>query len=263
MKKICIYGKGGIGKSTTVANLAASCAKMGYKVAIVGCDPKADSTRNVMGKRIPAILSIIHEKKDAPLCQTGFMGIKCMESGGPLPATGCAGRGIVVALKEISSRKLLEDVDIVFYDVLGDVVCGGFATPLRENVADLVYIVSTSDYMSLYAANNISKGIEKYAKTGTIKLGGIIHNGRSSIANQDLVAKFTQEINSEVVGFVPMSAEISKAEMEGKTVVEYDENCQASQAFEELAKTIINKSLGTIPKPMEDEELEALCWSKK
>ena len=261
MKKICIYGKGGIGKSTTVANLAASCAKMGLRVAVVGCDPKADSTRNIIGKKIPTILSILHQGNKDDIFQTGFMGIKCFESGGPLPATGCAGRGIVVAINEIQSKNLLENIDVVFYDVLGDVVCGGFATPLREDVADLVYIVTTSDFMSLYAANNISRGIEKYATTGKVKLGGIIHNGRSSVANRELVENLATRIGTEVIGFVPMSEEITKAELKRKTVVEYNPCGEASQAFEALAKIVVSKDVGTVPTPMTDDDLEELCMT--
>lgn len=159
MKKICVYGKGGIGKSTTVSNLAAAFAYNGYKTAVVGCDPKADSTRNLMGRRIDTVLDIIHSRKEGDIFALGFRDIICIEAGGPSPGTGCAGRGVVVALEEIDKAQLLKDRDVVIYDVLGDVVCGGFSAPLRENVADDVYIVTTSDFMSLYAANNICIGI--------------------------------------------------------------------------------------------------------
>ncbi len=259
MKKICVYGKGGIGKSTAVSNLAAACAQMGYRVAVVGCDPKADSTRNIMGRKIPTILSVLHQGNPEPIAHTGYLDIVCMESGGPQPATGCAGRGIVVAIQEIRKQKLLDSMDVVFFDVLGDVICGGFATPLREDVADLVYIVTTSDFMSLYAANNISRGIEKYAKTGGTKLGGIIHNGRSSVSNEALVSAVAKEIGTQVVGYIPMSQEISRAELQRKTVVEFAPESHASQAFRELAKTLLVGGIGIVPTPMLDDDLEELC----
>lgn len=259
MKKICIYGKGGIGKSTTVANIAAALALKGHKVSVVGCDPKADSTRNLMGGKMPTILDILHQKKEGPLCQIGFQGIRCMESGGPLPATGCAGRGIVVALSEIQKKDLLADSEVVIYDVLGDVVCGGFATPLRENIADEVYIVSTSDFMSLYAANNICKGIQKYAKTGSVRLSGIIHNGRSSQENGALMAEFAKGLGTQILGFIPMSVEITKAEILKKTVIEQFPEAEISQVFKALGEAIWENQGGVVPTPLGEEELERLC----
>ena len=164
MKKICIYGKGGIGKSTTVANVAAAMAEKGLKVAVVGCDPKADSTRCLMGRKIPSVLEALRDENGENVVYYGYKDILCVESGGPEPGTGCAGRGIAAALREIQSRNLLEDRDVVLYDVLGDVVCGGFSMPLREDIADDVYLVTTADFMALYAANNICRGIKKYAE---------------------------------------------------------------------------------------------------
>lgn len=259
MKKICVYGKGGIGKSTTVANLAAALSTMDLKVAVVGCDPKADSTRNIMGKRINTVLDIMHLNADGPLFQHGFNNIICIESGGPAPATGCAGRGIVVALQEITKQNLLADRDVVIYDVLGDVVCGGFATPLRENVADEVYIVTTSDFMSLYATNNICRGIEKYAKSGSIRLSGIIYNGRSSLDNPELVGKIAAQLNTKIVGYIPMSSEISKAEFMKKTVIEQFEQSEISAIFKTLATSIMNNVEGVIPTPISDLEMEEIC----
>ena len=148
MKRICVYGKGGIGKSTAVSNLAAAMAQAGKRVAVVGCDPKADSTRSLMGRRIPTVLDQLKTGASGEIAFTDSRGVRCIEAGGPEPGTGCAGRGIIVAMEEIRSRVLLDDRDVVLYDVLGDVVCGGFSMPLREQVADEVYLVTTSDFMT-------------------------------------------------------------------------------------------------------------------
>ena len=148
MKRICVYGKGGIGKSTAVSNLAAAMAQAGKRVAVVGCDPKADSTRGLMGRRIPTVLDQLKTGASGEIAFTDSRGVRCIEAGGPEPGTGCAGRGIIVAMEEIRSRGLLDDRDVVLYDVLGDVVCGGFSMPLREQVADEVYLVTTSDFMT-------------------------------------------------------------------------------------------------------------------
>lgn len=258
-KKICIYGKGGIGKSTIVANLAAAMSLMGFKIAVVGCDPKADSTRNLVGKRIPTVLDIKHEKLDVPLYQCGFQGIVCIESGGPIPATGCAGRGITVALQSIKEQHLLDNMDIVIYDVLGDVVCGGFATPLRENIADDVYIVTTSDYMSLYAANNICRGIERYASTKTVRMAGFILNERSSMCNYDMVSELANKIGTEIIGKIPMSSLISKAELMRKTVVEQYPDSSVANDFKRLAMNIISNKKRVIPNSVTDDEVEELC----
>ena len=148
MKRICVYGKGGIGKSTAVSNLAAAMAQAGKRVAVVGCDPKADSTRGLMGRRIPTVLDQLKTGASGEIAFTDSRGVRCIEAGGPEPGTGCAGRGIIVAMEEIRSRGLLDDRDVVLYDVLGDVVCGGFSMPLREQVADEGYLVTTSDFMT-------------------------------------------------------------------------------------------------------------------
>ena len=175
-KKIAIYGKGGIGKSTTVANIAAAYSEDDKKVMVIGCDPKSDTTRTLCGKRIPTIVNTLKDNKSPELSDLvfeGFNQIKCVESGGPEPGVGCAGRGVIVAMKRLENLNAFdEEFDVILYDVLGDVVCGGFSVPLREDYADEVFIVSSGEYMSLYAANNISKGIKKLKGN----LGGIICN---------------------------------------------------------------------------------------
>lgn len=259
MKKICIYGKGGIGKSTTVSNLAAALAESGLKVAVVGCDPKADSTRNLMGRRIPTVLDILKNDSQGEIAFTGYHDVLCVESGGPEPGTGCAGRGIIAAMQEIQSRGLLDDRDIVLYDVLGDVVCGGFSMPLREGIADDVYLVTTADFMAVYAANNICRGIRKYAQSGNVRLAGIIHNGRSSVDNPRTVAAFASCVGSQVTGYTPMTAAIGQAELKRCTLLETEPDHPASESFRKLAQSILSNQNRCIPTPLLDEEVESLC----
>ncbi|MDO5425683.1 MAG: nitrogenase iron protein NifH [Eubacteriales bacterium] len=259
VKKICIYGKGGIGKSTTVSNVAAALAQEGYRTAVVGCDPKADSTRNLTGRRVPTVLDCL--KGGAPeIAQKGFADVLCIESGGPEPGTGCAGRGIIAAMQEIRERNLLDGLDVILYDVLGDVVCGGFSMPLREGIADEVYLVTTCDYMALYAANNICKGLLKYANTSQIRLGGILYNERSSRQDAEVVERFAERIGTRVIGRIPMDSRIGEAEIKRKTVIELFPEAEISGEFRKLAHAMLTNPHRCIPTPLEEEELEAL-WN--
>ena len=261
MKKFCVYGKGGIGKSTTVANVAAAMAELGLKVAVVGCDPKADSTRCLMGRRIPTVLDQLRRMQSAEVAFRGYRDILCVESGGPEPGTGCAGRGIVAALREIQDRNLLADRDVVLYDVLGDVVCGGFSMPLREEIADDVYLVTTSDFMAVYAANNICRGVEKYARAGGIRLSGIIYNGRSGRDDPDVARRFARQVGTDLTGTIPMSPLIGQAELERRTVLEAFPGSEVSACFRALARQMLNGGVRCVPAPLSDEEVEALCRS--
>lgn len=256
MRKICVYGKGGIGKSTTVANVAAALAQKGLKVAVVGCDPKADTTRCLAGKRIPTVLQQM--EKGGEVSVTGYLGIRCIESGGPEPGTGCAGRGIAAALSEIQERCFLEDMDVVLYDVLGDVVCGGFSMPLRDGIADDVYLVTTADFMSVYAANNICRGIAKYAGENEIRLSGIIYNGRSGCDAPEQVMRFAEAVGTEVIGRLSMSERISQAERMGKTVMEIAPDSVSGREFAQIAERFWKGGNRCIPQALSDEELEAL-----
>jgi len=258
LKKICVYGKGGIGKSTIVSNLAAAFAYQGLKTAVIGCDPKADSTRNLTGRRIPAVLDLMRREEDS-LYTLGYKEIICVEAGGPSPGTGCAGRGIVVALDRINETHMLDDRDIVIYDVLGDVVCGGFSAPLRENVADEVYLVTTSDFMALYAANNICIGIEKYAKEGSVRLAGIIYNGRSCLDSCEMAEEFATEVGSQIIGKIPMSDKISMAELHKKTVVEMYPASDICRSFMKLSTAVLNNTKTVIPSHLSYEEVEKIC----
>lgn len=257
MKKICIYGKGGIGKSTVVSNVAAALACTGLKVAVVGCDPKADSTRNLTKTRTETVLNCVMRGEER-FYAYGFKDVLCIESGGPEPGTGCAGRGIVSALTAIREKNLLADRDVVLFDVLGDVVCGGFSAPMREQVADQVYLVTTDDYMALYAANNICKGICKYAAYGDIRLSGVIRNGRSSVSEMGAAEAFAAAIGSEVIGSIPMDRAVSLAEIRRQTVIESYPDSPIAQAFRDLAQAILQKEGGIVPNPLSEDALEGL-----
>ena len=187
LRQIAFYGKGGIGKSTTSQNTLAALVDLGQKILIVGCDPKADSTRLILNAKLQdTVLSLAAEAgsvEDLELedvLKVGYKGIKCVESGGPEPGVGCAGRGVITSINFLEENGAYDDVDYVSYDVLGDVVCGGFAMPIRENKAQEIYIVMSGEMMALYAANNIAKGILKYAHSGGVRLGGLICNERQT-----------------------------------------------------------------------------------
>jgi nitrogenase iron protein NifH len=264
MKKICIYGKGGIGKSTISSNLAAAFSREGLKVILIGCDPKADTTRNVMGKRIPTVLDTLRKKLDditpESILFQGYGDIYCVECGGPEPGVGCAGRGIITASELIDKLDIFHfvDPDIVIYDVLGDVVCGGFATPLKNRLADETYIVTTCDPMAIYAANNICKGIKRYAERGGVPLGGIIYNGRSRIDKPSIIEEFAQKLGTHVVGRLPGSIDISRSELKRKTVFELMPGSGISGTFSCIAANILNNDLRVVPVPLSDEELDGV-----
>ena len=264
MRKVCIYGKGGIGKSTVVANAAAAAAKAGSRVMVVGCDPKADTTRVLMHGRIETILDV-HARLGGRLTRAdaaheGAFGVLCMESGGPRAGEGCAGKGIALALKDIQELRIVEEFapDLILYDVLGDVVCGGFSTPLREKVAEAAYIVTTSDYMSLYAANGICRCIRKYADRGGCRLGGLIYNERSAVGDESAAADFARAVGTRIAGRVPLDRAISRAEMRRSTVIECEPDSAAARAFEVIADEMLHGAESTVPEPLSTEALEAI-----
>jgi nitrogenase iron protein NifH len=263
IRQIAIYGKGGIGKSTTTQNLTAGLAESGKKIMVVGCDPKADSTRLLLGTLAQrTVLDTIRTTQDVELSsimKIGFGGIKCVESGGPEPGVGCAGRGIITSIGLLEQLgAYTEDLDFVFYDVLGDVVCGGFAMPIREGKAKEIYIVASGEMMALYAANNIAKGIAKYAQKGGVRLGGIICNSRNVDREHELLAAFAKELGTRLVFFIPRNNMVQRAEINRKTVIQYAPEDSQAQEYRSLAKAIDENTSFTIPKPMVQERLEEI-----
>lgn len=254
-KRIAIYGKGGIGKSTIVSNIAAAYSG-NHQVLVIGCDPKADTTRTLVGNRIPTILDVIKEKKEATaeeIIFKGYKDVRCVESGGPEPGVGCAGRGVIVAMNLLEKLDTFsEELDVIIYDVLGDVVCGGFAVPLREDFADEVYIVTSGEYMALYAANNISKGIKKLKSN----FGGVICNCRGIENELEIVDSFAERLGSRVIGVIPRSELVQKSEIEAKTVVEKYPDSKQANLYRELAENIYNNNDFVVPEPMDVDEFE-------
>jgi nitrogenase iron protein NifH len=269
MRQVAIYGKGGIGKSTTTQNLTSALAEMGNKLMVVGCDPKADSTRMLLGgmDQKTVLDTLREEGEDIELTDilkdgTDFPNIKCVESGGPEPGVGCAGRGIITSINMLESLgAYTEDLDYVFYDVLGDVVCGGFAMPIREGKAQEIYIVASGELMAMYAANNICKGIKKYAKSGGVRLGGIICNSRKVDGELELLTAFAEKLGSQLIHFVPRDNVVQRAEINRKVVIAYEPECNQAGEYRALAKAIDENELFVIPTPMEQEELEDLMMA--
>jgi nitrogenase iron protein NifH len=264
LRQIAFYGKGGIGKSTTSQNTLAALAEMGNKILIVGCDPKADSTRLILhAKAQDTILSLAAEHgsvEDLELedvMKIGYKGIKCTESGGPEPGVGCAGRGVITAINFLEENGAYEDVDYVSYDVLGDVVCGGFAMPIRENKAQEIYIVMSGEMMAMYAANNIAKGILKYANSGGVRLGGLVCNERQTDKELELAENLAAKLGTKLIYFVPRDNIVQHAELRRMTVIEYAPDSAQAQHYRNLAtKVHANVGQGTIPTPISMDELE-------
>ena len=264
LRQIAIYGKGGIGKSTTTQNLTAGLVERGKKVMVVGCDPKADSTRLLLGGLAQkTVLDTLREEGEdielGAILKEGFLGTKCVESGGPEPGVGCAGRGIITSIGLLERLgAYTDDLDYVFYDVLGDVVCGGFAMPIREGKAKEIYIVASGEMMALYAANNISKGIARYARQGGVRLGGIICNSRNVDREIEVVRAFAEEIGTQLVHFVPRDNVVQRAEIRKKTVIEYQPESHQADEYRELAKKIEENEKFVIPKPITQDRLEEI-----
>jgi nitrogenase iron protein NifH len=249
MKKIAIYGKGGIGKSTTVSNISAAMAEMGKTVLQIGCDPKADSTRNLTGgKNIPTVLDILRDQGDAELedfVVKSSTGVLCVEAGGPVPGIGCAGRGIITAFEKLEELEAYDTYrpDVVLYDVLGDVVCGGFAMPIRGGYADEVCIVTSGEMMSLYAASNIAHAVKSFGSRGYASLRGLILNSKNIEQEEELVKKAASEIDAPILYRLPRDGAVQQAEAEGKTVIEALPDSDMAEHYRSLARLLLEGGL--------------------
>ena len=265
MRQIAFYGKGGIGKSTTQQNTMAAMAELQKRIMIVGCDPKADSTRLILhAKAQTSVLSLAAEAgsvEDLDLedvLLTGQWDIRCVESGGPEPGVGCAGRGVITSINFLEENGAYEDLDYVCYDVLGDVVCGGFAMPIRENKAQEIYIVTSGEMMAMYAANNIAKGVLKYAHSGGVRIGGLICNSRNVDNEAELIEELARRLNTQMIHFIPRDNIVQHAELRRMTVIEYDPTSDQAGEYRALAEKIEANDRKTIPTPVSMDELEQM-----
>ncbi|MCL6622533.1 MAG: nitrogenase iron protein [Syntrophobacterales bacterium] len=266
MRKIAIYGKGGIGKSTTTQNTVAGLAEMGRKVMVVGCDPKADSTRLLLGGLAQkSVLDTLREEGEEvdleDIRRLGFGATLCVESGGPEPGVGCAGRGIITSinlLEQLGAFSPSENLDYVFYDVLGDVVCGGFAMPIREGKAQEIYIVVSGEMMAMYAANNICKGIVKFAEAGGVRLGGLICNSRKVDNEREMIQALAARLGTQMIHFLPRDNIVQRAEINRKTVIDFDPAHPQAEEYRLLARKIEANDMLVIPKPLKTDDLERL-----
>ncbi|ORJ58786.1 nitrogenase iron protein [Geothermobacter hydrogeniphilus] len=266
MRQIAIYGKGGIGKSTTTQNTVAGLAALGRKVMIIGCDPKADSTRLILHAKAQNTvmdkvreLGTVEDLELNDVLKKGYGDVMCVESGGPEPGVGCAGRGVITAINFLEEEgAYTPDLDYVFYDVLGDVVCGGFAMPIRENKAQEIYIVVSGEMMAMYAANNICKGIVKYAANGSVRLAGLICNSRNTDREADLIEALAKRLGTQMIHFVPRDNQVQRAELRRMTVIEYSPEHTQADEYRQLAQKIADNKMFVIPTPLEMDELEDL-----
>ncbi len=260
IKHVAIYGKGGIGKSCTASNIAAACAENGHRVLMVGCDPKSDSSITLVGRRIPTMMDLIlagGDIQEKDVVFQGYKGVLCIEVGGPEPGVGCAGRGIIVAidfLRKVS--KAMENVDLVLYDVPGDIVCGGFSAPIRKGLVSQAYIITSGEYMPLYAANNISKGLRRL-KT---PLAGVICNSRETAVGREkeIAHRFAEELNSRLVAFIPKDPIVQQCERRAVTVIEGAPASEIAEVYRALAREIMSGAEPRVPEPLSDERLREL-----
>lgn len=251
MLKLAIYGKGGIGKSTMTSNLAAAFAYLGKRVIQIGCDPKADSTFNLLGGQpLAPVMNYLREHDEEPdsieaISRVGYGGVLCLETGGPTPGLGCAGRGIIATFALLEDLGLFEHYkpDVVLYDVLGDVVCGGFAAPIREGYADQILIVTSGEKMALYAANNIYTAVQNFADRSYATVRGILLNRRNVPGEEEKVRAFAAGRGLEIVGDFPRSDDINRSEEQGKTVIEMAPNLPISRLFLTLARKLVQEDI--------------------
>lgn len=249
MKKIAIYGKGGIGKSTFTSSLSAALANRGYKVLQIGCDPKADSTANLLGgEELTPVLNWLRDHDGeypelADISKVGYKGVVCIECGGPTPGIGCAGRGIITTFKLLEELEAIEtfEPDFVLYDVLGDVVCGGFAAPIRDGYAENVIIVTSGEKMALFAARNIALAVDSFKDRDYAKLFGVVLNRRNVENEEELVTSFAKDAEIPIIGDVPRDAVVQESENQNKTPIEFAPDSDFAKAVESVADQIVSK----------------------
>ena len=246
MIKIAVYGKGGIGKSTTVSNVAAALAEKGLTVMQIGCDPKADSTIQLRhGKEMRTVLDLYNKKKQnlklKDMTMVGYQGVICVEAGGPTPGLGCAGRGIITALEKLKETGAYETYkpDIVLYDVLGDVVCGGFSMPMRKGYADKVFIITSGENMAIHAGANIAMAVENFRNRGYASLGGIILNKREVPREEEKVRELAEDFHTQIIGRLDRSELVMEAEEAGKVLLEYAPDSHMAEEYRKLADQIL------------------------
>lgn len=258
-KQLAIYGKGGIGKSSTASNVAAAMGDMGKKVMLIGCDPKSDSSITLLnGKRIPTIMDTMRKKgeiTEEDVVFEGFKGVKCAEVGGPEPGVGCAGRGIIVAVQALKKMsKAIKEADVVIFDVPGDIVCGGFAVPITKGMVREAYIITSGEYMPLYAANNICRGL----KTLNTPLSGIICNEREAPDEKEVVGRFADKLGVPMLAYIPRRRVVQDLERAGVSVVQGSPGSEMAAIYKALAARILTEKDKKVPEALDDEELREL-----
>ncbi len=265
--QIAVYGKGGIGKSTVSANLSAALASLGEKVLQIGCDPKHDSTRLLHhGQKVRTVLDYIlntppDEQRASDILMEGYLGIGCIEAGGPRPGKGCAGRGILTSFDFLNEHSVLKPYSTVVYDVLGDVVCGGFAVPVRPQYAQAIFLVTSGEAMAIYAANNILCGIRNLDPEGK-RIAGIIYNSRGAGDEKEKVYDFAKAVGLPVCASIPRSENFLKAERKAQTLIEMDTGSREAEIFLGLAKDIREGLKLYAASPLSEEQMELFMQGK-
>jgi nitrogenase iron protein NifH len=265
-RRIAIYGKAGIGKSITSSHLSAALSHMGEKVLQVGCDPKRDSVALLCGGIMPTILEqlkMVDAETEEPLQMTeeildkvifkGYNDIVCCESGGPRPGIGCAGRGVLVAVQLLEEFSVLKRFGVSFaiYDVLGDIVCGGFSQPMRSGSAKEIYIVTCGEPLTLYITNEILKAVNRIINEGIdVGVAGLIDNQRNVLHEKEIVEEFAKKVGVPVMAHVPRSLKVQEAEAMGKTVLEAFPDSEQSEVYRGLAKKVLENSYTYTPSPL-------------